>query len=532
MTVSKAPNIVTLSDFAWLSMANPTADLTFTQTAGATVLSTTTTKYCTLTGNRVTAIKVGTCTIRATNSGDTNYLEAKLVSKSVKIGLTSLVPPPAPFVGPWTIRQTSFNDTNSQNDTNNANAWVAKGWYHQGLRFQIAQVQVKSTTRMNYLVTDALGRPTPNKSVYLSVGKRHGGSNAKVQVGTQSTSGVDKSPLDQLLITGITDESGLVSFDIIGLDTTARGGLYVQLAAWITDLSVDTIDITNLEYSIPVGGSSGGGSTNGPPTDKTLIWSDEFNGAVGTAPNSAFWTPDLGDGCNNPAGCGWGNGEAQAYAACANKLDGNGNMVISATTSAGDSSCLTNKNWTSGKFTSFGKKHFGYGYFEARLKMPTGGGTWPAFWTLGSNINTVPWPGCGELDVVEYAGNRPFINTSAVHYRNPSGNHEYKSGALNNSIALDQGFHTYGMLWTPTEIRFFIDDRQTLSVKKSDTGLTTWPFGPNSSGQDPKMYVIFNLAMGGSYGGGIAGGYNKATFTIDYFRYYSANGYGSTPTSN
>ncbi|MEY4655304.1 MAG: hypothetical protein RL523_703 [Actinomycetota bacterium] len=538
-TVSKAVNTLTLSDFAWLSMANPTADLTFTQSSGTTTLSSVTTKYCTISGNRVTAIKVGTCTVRASNPGNTNYLPAKSVSKSVKIGLTSTVAPPANFAGPWTIRQTTFNDTNSVNDIGSASAWVSNGWYHTGLRFQIAQVQVQSTTRLSYLVTDGLGRPTPNKSINLSVGKRHGGSNAKVKIGIQSTTGVDKTPLDQLLVTGTTNAQGVVSFDIVSLDTAARAGLYVQIAAWITDLGDDTIDILNLEYSIPAGGSSGGGGGNGdgdpnasPPIEKTLLWSDEFNGAAGAAPSSSFWTPDIGDGCNNPAGCGWGNGESQSYAACANKLDGNGNMVITASTSAGDPNCTSNKTWTSGKFTSYGKKHFSYGYFEARLKMPTGGGTWPAFWALGTNINTVPWPGCGELDVMEFAGNRPFINTSAVHYRNPSGNHEYKSGALNNSVGLAQGFHNYGMLWTPTEIKFYIDDRLTLTVKKGDTGLTTWPFGPNNAGVNPKMYVIFNLAMGGSYGGGIAGGYNKASFTIDYFRYYSANGYGSAPTNN
>lgn len=531
--IAKASNTLTLSDFGWLSMANPTADLFVTQTSGTTTLASVTTNYCTISGNRVTAIKVGTCTIRASNPGDTNYLPAKSVSKSVKIGLTSIVAPPAAYAGPWTIKQTTFTDSNSANDTAAAASWVANGWYHAGLRFQIAQVEAKSTTKLNYLVTDGLGRPTPNKLVNLSVGKRHGGSNAKVQVGNQVTTGVDKSPLDQLLVTGTTNSQGVVSFEITGLDATARSGLYVQVAAWITSLSVDTIDITNLEYSIPVGGSSGGGGgVVTPPIEKTLLWSDEFSGAAGTAPSSSFWTPDLGDGCNNPAGCGWGNGESQAYAACASKLDGNGNMVITASTSAGDPNCLTNKTWTSGKFTSYGKKHFSYGYFEARLKMPTGGGTWPAFWTLGSNINTVPWPSCGELDVVEFAGNRPTINTSAAHYRNSAGNHEYKSGALNNSVGLAQDFHIYGMLWTPTEINFYIDNRLTLTVKKSDTGLTYWPFGPNSSGVNPKMYVIFNLAMGGSYGGGIASGYSKASFTIDYFRYYSANGYGSAPTNN
>jgi len=539
-TISKAANTVTLSDFAWLSMANPNADLTATETSGTTTLTSLTTKYCTLSGNKVTAIKVGTCTIRASNPGNANYLPAKSVSKTVKIGLTSTVTPPVvppvtppvSYAGPWTIRQSNFNDTNSTNMIGDSTAWVNNGWYRAGLRFQIAQVEVKSTTRLSYTVTDGLGRPTPNKTVYLSVGKRHGGSNAKVQVGTQSTTGVDRSPLDQLLLTGTTDAQGVVNWDITGLDTTARSGLFVQVAAWVTDLGIDTIDITNLEYSIPVGGPPTGGGTTSPPIEKTLIWSDEFNGLAGAAPNSANWTPDIGDGCDNPAGCGWGNNEAQAYAACANKQDGNGSMLITASTSAGDATCTSNKTWTSGKFTSYGKKHFTYGYFEARLKMPTGGGTWPAFWTLGSNINTVSWPSCGELDIMEFAGNNPTVNTSAAHYRNSSGNHEYKMGALNNSVGLAQGYHNYGMLWTPTEVTMFIDDRQVFNVKKGDTGLTNWPFGPNAQGVDPKMYVIFNLAMGGSYGGGIANNFNKATFSIDYFRYYSANGYGSTPTNN
>ena len=539
LTIAKATNVVTVSDFSWMSMANPTADITTTQSSGITTLSTTSTKYCTLNGNKVTAIKVGTCTIRATNPGNANYLPAKSVSIVYKIALTSTVSPPVvppvtpptTYVGPWTIKQTTFDDNNSFNDVNNANSWVANNWYHAGLRFQIAQVMVKSTTHISYLVTDSLNRPTPNKVVNLSVGKRDGGSNAKVQVGTQSTTGVDRSPLDQLLVTGTTDANGVVSFDIVGLDTTARGGLYTQLAAWITGLGVDTIDITNLEYSIPVGGSTGGNVTP-PLTGKTLLWSDEFDGTLGSAPSSANWTPDIGDGCNNPAGCGWGNGEAQSYAACASKADGSGSMIITSSTVAGDATCTSNKTWTSGKFTSYGKKHFGYGYFEARLKMPAGGGTWPAFWALGSNINSVPWPGCGELDIVEYAGNSPFINTAAAHYPNTNGVHDYQMGALNSSTVLSAGYHTYAMLWLPTEVTFFIDDRQVALIKKADLGLTYWPFGPNAAGVNPKMYIIFNLAMGGSYGGGIANGLNKAQFSIDYFRYYSANGYGSAPTNN
>jgi beta-glucanase (GH16 family) len=539
-TIAKAANVVTLSNFSWLSMANPTADLTTTQTSGLTTVTSLSPNYCTLTGARLTAIKVGTCAVRAANPGNANYLAAKTVSVTFKIGLTSTVTPPvippvtppATYVGPWKIRQTTFDDTTSVNDVNNANSWVANNWYHPGLRFQIAQVVAKSTTRISYLVTDSLNRPTPNKVVNFSVGKRDGGSNARVQVGTQTTTGVDRTPQDQLLLTATTDSNGVVSFDITGLDTTARVGLFVQLAAWITDLAVDTIDITNLEYSIPVGGVVTPPVVPPVTNTRTLLWSDEFNGALGTAPSSSNWTPDLGDGCDNPAGCGWGNGEAQAYAACANKADGAGSMIITSSTTAGDATCTSSRAWTSGKFTSYGKKHFGYGYFEARLKMPSGGGTWPAFWTLGSNINSVPWPGCGELDIVEYAGNSPFINTSAAHYPTNGGWHEYQMGALNNTTVLSAGYHNYAMLWLPTEVTFYIDDRQVANIKKSALGLTYWPFGPNAAGVNPKMYIIFNLAMGGSYGGGIASGLNKAQFSIDYFRYYASNAYGTTPTNN
>jgi beta-glucanase (GH16 family) len=265
--------------------------------------------------------------------------------------------------------------------------------------------------------------------------------------------------------------------------------------------------------------------------NKTLLWADEFNGAANTGPDAASWSATQGDGCGTSAGCGWGNGEAESYAECANRQDGNGVMVITASTPTGDSSCTSNKTWTSGKFTTYGKQNFTYGYFEARLKMPEGGGTWPAFWTLGSNINSVQWPRCGELDIMEYAGNNSTRTTSAAHYANSSGAHDYKSSGLNNSTDLFDEYHTYGLLWLPNEITFLFDGRPVLILKKADTGLTRWPFGPNAAGVDPKMYLIFNLAMGGGYGGDIQGGLKKATYSIDYVRYYSVDGFGAVSTN-
>jgi beta-glucanase (GH16 family) len=265
--------------------------------------------------------------------------------------------------------------------------------------------------------------------------------------------------------------------------------------------------------------------------EKTLLWSDEFSEAAGSGPSANNWVIETGDGCDAAPGCGWGNGESQSYAACAIKQDGAGIMTITSSTPTGDPTCTSNRNWTSGKFTTYGKQHFGYGYFEARLRMPAGGGTWPAFWTLGTNISTVPWPNSGELDIMEYAGNSPNRSTSAAHYANSGGVHEYKSGGKTLAAPLSDDYHTYAMLWLPNEITFLVDGKPSFILNKKDTGLTNWPFGPNASGVNPKMYLILNLAMGGNYGGQIKSGYTKATFDIDYVRYYSVNGFGSAPTN-
>jgi beta-glucanase (GH16 family) len=258
--------------------------------------------------------------------------------------------------------------------------------------------------------------------------------------------------------------------------------------------------------------------------EKTLLWSEEFNAA---SLDTDTWTHDIGDGCNTSAGCGWGNGESQSYAECALTI-ANGVMTISATTATGNPNCRSNKTWTSSKITSYGKRDFTYGYFEAKAKVPAGGGAWPAFWLLGSNIRTTPWPLCGEIDIMEYTGNVPGRSTSAIHYANSSGSHDYKSGAATSAMAYSNDYHTYGLLWLPGQMTFYVDGKPSFNVKKSDTGLTRWPFGPDAQNTDPKMYLIFNLAMGGGYGGQIERGLTKADFNVDYVRYYRVAGYGST----
>jgi beta-glucanase (GH16 family) len=82
------------------------------------------------------------------------------------------------------------------------------------------------------------------------------------------------------------------------------------------------------------------------------------------------------------------------------------------------------------------------------------------------------------------------------------------------------------MMWKPEEVSFLIDDNLVYSVTKGDTGLARWPFGKNSKGLDPSFYIIFNLAMGGQFGGSIDSSLNSSALNVDWVRYYSVDGLG------
>ena len=144
----------------------------------------------------------------------------------------------------------------------------------------------------------------------------------------------------------------------------------------------------------------------------TLVWSDEFNGPNGAAPDPSKWTYDTGGG-------GWGNGELQVYCApgsnaspCStanpNIFQSGGQLVIRARNSGG--------TWTSGRMKTQGVAQFQYGRIEARMRLPVGAGLWPAFWMLGTDIGSVGWPQCGEQDIMEWVQQYgPSTTSSTLH---------------------------------------------------------------------------------------------------------------------
>jgi beta-glucanase (GH16 family) len=257
------------------------------------------------------------------------------------------------------------------------------------------------------------------------------------------------------------------------------------------------------------------------------VWSDEFDGTAGQLPDSTKWTFDTG---TSPL---WGNNELETYCSPRSGAnprgcdphrpnafeDGAGHLVLRAQRNPDGS-------WTSARITTRGLQSFQYGRIEARMKLPVGTGLWPYFWMLGANFNTAGWPASGSVSIVESVsdtarsnGLGPTMIRSTVHgprYYGANGLwHNYK---LPNGARVDDGgFHTYGIIWSPGMIQFYVDDPANIYVVHDASDLPEggdWVF-------DRPFNLIMNLAVGGDWPGSPdATTPNPADILVDYVRVY------------
>jgi len=139
-------------------------------------------------------------------------------------------------------------------------------------------------------------------------------------------------------------------------------------------------------------------------TGWTLVWSDEFNQPDGSSPDATKWTYDTGGG-------GWGNNELEYYTSRTNNARIAGGMLVI----EADKENYQGSSYTSARLKTQGKWSWRYGRMEARIKIPRGQGMWPAFWMLGTNITSVGWPTCGEIDIMENIGKEPGTVHGTVH---------------------------------------------------------------------------------------------------------------------
>jgi beta-glucanase (GH16 family) len=266
------------------------------------------------------------------------------------------------------------------------------------------------------------------------------------------------------------------------------------------------------------------GAVNGDAADAsgnplagwTLSWSDEFNGATGTKPDPASWGYDIGGG-------GWGVSQLQVYTSDAANasMDGNGNLQIVA--------IKTGNNYTSARLKTQNKFQQAYGRFEIRAKVVTGNGMWPAFWMLGADYNGNNWPQCGEVDIMEVRGTRPYNNGGSLHGPGYSGMHPltgtYVLPHADGGPSLSDDFHTYAVEWETGVVRFYVDDNlfetHTPADIPADAGANAkWVY-------DHPFFILLNVAVGGTFPGPPDGTVFPQTMLVDYVRVYSrTNGGG------
>jgi beta-glucanase (GH16 family) len=261
-----------------------------------------------------------------------------------------------------------------------------------------------------------------------------------------------------------------------------------------------------LSTAFAAGGDSGAVPAAASPTPVpgpaswTLVFSDEFETPGALDPTK--WGYDIGYIAND---------EKQYYTSRSENVRAEGgNLVIEARKEPHQGYA-----YTSARVVTRGRFAFRYGRVEVRAKLPTGNGTWPAIWMLGTNIDQVGWPTCGEIDIMENVGFDPLLIHGSVHtaaYNHTIGTQKTASVTVASPW---EDFHVYSMEWFADHIDVLVDGQKHFTFRNEGTGSRTWPF-------DEPQYLILNLAVGGSWGGqkGIDDSRFPHRYRIDYVRIY------------
>ena len=251
-----------------------------------------------------------------------------------------------------------------------------------------------------------------------------------------------------------------------------------------------------------------------------MLWSDEFDGEDLDLSkwNKLSWRP------------GWVNNELQAYTERdTNIFLESGFLVLQGLIDPGFSGTDYNGNdynadYTSGRVNTDGKFSTTYGRFDIRAKLPKGKGSWPAIWMLGESINSIGWPDCGEIDIMEHVGYDEGMIHGSIHTEEY--NHMYNTQRSGSKYIenVTSTFHVYSLEWSPFYLRYLIDDEPFFFVYNDSKGDNSkWPF-------DDPHYIILNLAIGGDWGGvqGISTSEFPMRMMVDYVRVFKqSNSYNN-----
>ena len=426
--------------------------------------------------------------------------------------------------------------------TADASPWAQ--YYGTGLAFKDGYIKQGATVTLTWYVLNAQGKPLPHQAVTLLANKGWGGSNATFTCGTYTVVN-SAGTQDGARIPGVTDAQGLIRFTI--KDTSLRSEpadtstkvkstypvpVFGQFALQVADTEQKklSMDIVNIHVI-----GTGLAPSPTPIPSGSLLWSEEFTGAKGTAPSSANWTHLLGNGYDQLGFYNYGTGEIESNTVDATAYDGNGNLVITTK--------KENGVWKSARIWTQGKVNFLYGKIEIRIKLPSGSFNWPAFWMLGSNYQppnqrygTTPWPNSGEIDIMEVLRGNTTVQ-STIHANNLGTYSPWNGGggltAYAPSTDVTSGFHTFTMLWKPNMMSFSFDGIEygknsfngssvVQSIQGAEVGRFdsngVWPFN------NPFFLILNNAVPPGTTG--FADG-TSSTTVVDWIRYSTYDGYGT-----
>lgn len=275
-----------------------------------------------------------------------------------------------------------------------------------------------------------------------------------------------------------SDSNSPFSFDVSG---AAQGSHSLKAIARDSGGNSATSSVVNITV------------TNWPaPVGWQLAWSDEFSQADGSSPDASKWSFDVG-------GSGWGNAQLEYDTARTNnaRIVG-GQLVIEAKQETYTGADSVTRNYTAARMLTKGKLSWTYGRIEASIKIPKGQGIWPAFWMLGANIDSVSWPTCGEIDIMENIGNAADqgITHGTLHGPGYSGGGGLTATyTLPGGAKLSDAFHVFAIEWSTNQIKWYLDNVQYFTLTPANLpGGATWVF-------NAPQFILLNLAVGGQWPG-------------------------------
>ncbi len=245
-----------------------------------------------------------------------------------------------------------------------------------------------------------------------------------------------------------------------------------------------------------------------------LVWADEFN--KDGMPDTANWSHEKGFVRNH---------ELQWYQP-ENAYCKNGLLIIEAKREKKDNPFYEegSANWkrnrkqadyTSACIISRNKQQWQFGRFEMRARIDINAGIWPAWWTLGIGK---PWPGNGEIDIMEYYRNMLLANIACL---GKDGKAEWFSNRFNTDSLGGESwariFHVWRMDWDEKHIALYLDDQLLNSV---DLNLLDNKDGSGFNPFKQPHYMLLNVAIGGDNGGDPSQTAFPSRFEVDWVRVF------------